>query len=194
MLFCLHKIKYQNHIWKHISLLYQEFIIQFSCDIATLWMVQSVYPSVRLSVCLFVCHGTYVPLIISSLNFPGWLPTTKVMSTQKIKVRGQGQVERGQDPTYLFSDRNAILNSHMAMKRCTELSIAQEKSPSVFIDSYEMMGMGWRWDCVPVHNRHLHVIITTIIYPRIWFLQDIWSNSMLRQLSHIQHNILIPGE
>ena len=60
----------------------------FSCDQAALWMVQSVCPSVRLSVCLsHLFH--YVPIILSSWNFQELLPVTTVTSMQKVKVRGQ---------------------------------------------------------------------------------------------------------
>ena len=45
-------------------------------------------PSVCLSVCLWRLFH-YVPIIVSSWNFQGLLPMTKVMSMQKVKVRGQ---------------------------------------------------------------------------------------------------------
>ena len=48
----------------------------------------SVCPSVRLSVCLsHLFH--HVPIIVSSWNFQELLPWSKVMSMQKVKVRGQ---------------------------------------------------------------------------------------------------------
>ena len=68
----------------------------FSCDQAALWMVQSVRPSVCLSVCLWHLFH-YVPVIVSSWNFQKFLPLTEVMSMQKVKVKGQGH--RGHDPT-----------------------------------------------------------------------------------------------
>ena len=62
--------------------------IVFSCDQAALQMVFSVRPSVRLSVCLsHLFH--HVPIIVSSWNFQELLPWSKVMSMQKVKVRGQ---------------------------------------------------------------------------------------------------------
>ena len=59
----------------------------FSCDQATLWIVQSI----RLSVCLSVCNTIfhYVPIIVSSWNFQELLPMTEVKSLQKIRVRAQ---------------------------------------------------------------------------------------------------------
>ena len=54
------------------------------CNQAALWMVQSVCLSVRPSH-LF----DSVPLIVLLWNFQGWLLSTKVMSMQKVKVRGQ---------------------------------------------------------------------------------------------------------
>ena len=48
----------------------------------------SVCPSLRLSVCLsHLFH--HVPIIVSSWNFQELLPWSKVMSMQKVKVRGQ---------------------------------------------------------------------------------------------------------
>ena len=70
--------------------------IVFSCDQAALWMVFSVRLSVRLSVCpshLF----DYVPLIVSSWSFQELSSRTRVMSMQKVKVKGQGH--RGHNPT-----------------------------------------------------------------------------------------------
>ena len=64
----------------------------FSCDQAAIWLVQSVCLSVRLSVCLSVCLSHlfhHVPIIVSSWNFQELLPWSKVMSMQKVKVRGQ---------------------------------------------------------------------------------------------------------
>ena len=52
----------------------------------------SVRPSVRLS---HLFH--HVPIIVSSWNFQELLPWSKVMSMQKVKVKGQGH--RGQHPT-----------------------------------------------------------------------------------------------
>ena len=64
----------------------------FSCDQAALQMVFSVRLSVRLSVCPSVCLSHlfhHVPIIVSSWNFQELLPWSKVMSMQKVKVRGQ---------------------------------------------------------------------------------------------------------
>ena len=67
-------------------------LVVFSCDQAALQMVfsvrLSVCPSVRLSVCLsHLFH--HVPIIVSTWNFQELLPWSKVMSMQKVKVRGQ---------------------------------------------------------------------------------------------------------
>ena len=52
------------------------------------WYFPSVCPSVRLSVCLsHLFH--HVPIIVSSWNFQELLPWSKVISMQKVKVRGQ---------------------------------------------------------------------------------------------------------
>ena len=91
----------------------------FSCDQAALWMVQSVRPSVRLSVCLSVRLShlfDYVPIILSSWNFQELLPVTKVTSMQKVKVRGQRSRSQRSRPKFSFPDCNSSLNSHMMMK------------------------------------------------------------------------------
>ena len=56
------------------------------------WYFPSVRLSVRLSVCPSVCLSHlfhHVPIIVSSWNFQELLPWSKVMSMQKVKVRGQ---------------------------------------------------------------------------------------------------------
>ena len=77
-----------DHNWSHICLCRVGGAVTnqiFSCDQAALQMVRlSVRPSVRLS---HLIH--YVPIIVSSWNFQKLLPITKVMSMQKVKVRGQ---------------------------------------------------------------------------------------------------------
>ena len=78
----------------------------FSCDQAALQMVFSVCPSVRLSVCLSVCLShlfDYVPIIVSSWNFQGLLPMTKVRSMQKVKVRGQRSRSQRSQPNLTVS-------------------------------------------------------------------------------------------
>ena len=69
---------------------YVGFFSVFSCDQADLRTLQS---SVRrLCLCLSVrlLHLFYhVPVIVSSRNFQELLPLTKVMSMQKVKVRGK---------------------------------------------------------------------------------------------------------
>ena len=61
----------------------------------------------------------YIPIILSSWNFQELLPWPKVISMQKVKVKGQGH--KGHDPTWPFPDSNSSLNSQMATKFCTQL-------------------------------------------------------------------------
>ena len=63
--------------------------IMFSCDQAALWMVQSV----RLSAC-----DAFFTMFPSSWNFQELLPMTKVMSMQKVKVRGQSSRSQRSKP------------------------------------------------------------------------------------------------
>ena len=63
------------------------------CDQVVVWMVQSVCLSVRLFVCQCLSVRLLhifdnVPVMVSSWNVQEWLPLTKVMSMQKVKVRG----------------------------------------------------------------------------------------------------------
>ena len=74
----------------------------FSCDQAALQMVFSVRPSVCLSVCLsHLFH--HVPIIVSSWNFQELLPWSKVMSMQKVKVRGQRSRSQRSTPNLAVS-------------------------------------------------------------------------------------------
>ena len=82
----------------------------FSCDQAALQMVFSVRPSVRLSVCLSVRLSVclshlfhHVPIIVSSWNFQELLPWSKVMSMQKVKVRGQRSRSQRSTPNLAVS-------------------------------------------------------------------------------------------
>ena len=105
----------------------------FSCDQAALRMAISVCPSVRLTVCPSVRLWHLfdnVPIIVSSWNFQELLPMTKVMSMQKVKVKGQGH--RGHDPIKPFPVRNSSFNSHMVMKWGIKLDVAWERCPIVF--------------------------------------------------------------
>ena len=77
-------------------------LLIFSCDQAALWMVQSVRPSVCLSVRLsHLFH--HVPIIVSSWNFQELLPWSKVMSMQKVKVRGQRSRSQRSTPNLAVS-------------------------------------------------------------------------------------------
>ena len=65
-------------------------------------MVFSVRPSLRLSVCLsHLFH--HVPIIVSSWNFQELLPWSKVMSMQKVKVRGQRSRSQRSTPNLAVS-------------------------------------------------------------------------------------------
>ena len=78
----------------------------FSCDQAAQQMVfsvcLSVCPSVRPSVCLsHLFH--HVPIIVSSWNFQELLPWSRVMSMQKVKVRGQRSRSQRSTPNLAVS-------------------------------------------------------------------------------------------
>ena len=74
----------------------------FSCDQAALQMVFSVCLSVRLTVRLsHLFH--HVPIIVSSWNFQELLPWSKVMSLQKVKVRGQRSRSQRSTPNLAVS-------------------------------------------------------------------------------------------
>ena len=62
----------------------------------------SVCPSVRPSVCLSHLFD-YVPIILSSWTFQELLPVTKVMSMQKVKVRGQRSGSQRSQPNFTVS-------------------------------------------------------------------------------------------
>ena len=68
----------------------------------------------------------YVPVIVSSWNFQELLPSTNVMSMQKVKVRGQRSRRSKTNfaPVWEFLDCTSSLNSPMAMKWCTKLEAA----------------------------------------------------------------------
>ena len=66
------------------------------------WYFPSVCPSVRLSVRLsHLFH--HVPIIVSSWNFQELLPWSKVMSMQKVKVRGQRSRSQRSTPNLAVS-------------------------------------------------------------------------------------------
>ena len=66
------------------------------------WYFPSVCPSVRPSVCLsHLFH--HVPIIVSSWNFQELLPWSKVMSMQKVKVRGQRSRSQRSTPNLAVS-------------------------------------------------------------------------------------------
>ena len=89
--------------------------------------------SVRLSVCLsHLFH--YVPIIVSSSNFQELLQLTRVMSMQKIKVRGQRL--KSQRSKHILSQfwcfrTNSSSNSHMTTKWCSKFVF--QGHPSNFI-------------------------------------------------------------
>ena len=93
----------QINTWKGVNQLKELF---FSCDQAAIWLVQSVRlsvrPSIRPSVCLsHLFH--HVPIIVSSWNFQELLPWSKVMSVQKVKVRGQRSRSQWSTPNLAVS-------------------------------------------------------------------------------------------
>ena len=59
-------------------------------------------PSVRLSVRLSVTPFENFPVIVSSWNFHQWLPLTRVMSMQKVKVRGGRSRSQRSKPSWAF--------------------------------------------------------------------------------------------
>ena len=66
------------------------------------WYFPSVCLSVRLSVCLsHLFH--HVPIIVSSWNFQELLPWSRVMSMQKVKVRGQRSRSQRSTPNLAVS-------------------------------------------------------------------------------------------
>ena len=104
--------------------------IVFSCDQAAIWLVQSVRlsvrPSVRPSVCLSVCH-TFFTMFPSSFHheiFRSYYHGQKWCPCKRSRSEVKGQGHRGQHPTQPFPDSNSSLNSHMAMKSCTQLEAA----------------------------------------------------------------------
>ena len=80
----------------------------FSCDQAALWMVQSIRPSVRLSVCLSV-RLSVTPFWLCShhpiiMKFSGVITSDKkVTSMQKVKVRGQRSRSQRSTPNLAVS-------------------------------------------------------------------------------------------
>ena len=93
----------------------------FSCDQAALWMVQSVRPSVRLSVTPFrLCSHHHI-----ITKFSGVITIDK-RSRSKVKVTGVIiQLSR-------FRIVNSNLSSPMATKWCTKLEVAKKRCPIVF--------------------------------------------------------------
>ena len=81
---------------------WSNFTSLFSCDQGALWMVLSVSPSIRLSVRPSLLFH-YVPVSVSSWNFQELLPLTKMMSMQKVKVRGQRSRSQRSKPNLAVS-------------------------------------------------------------------------------------------
>ena len=120
-----------NHIWwwndAYRLMLLRRGALLFLA--ATKQLYKWYFPSVCLSVCLSVCHTflaatkqlykwfipsfclsvcpshlfDYVPIIVSSWNFQELLPMTKVMSMQKVKVRGQRSRSQRSQPNLTVS-------------------------------------------------------------------------------------------
>ena len=117
---------YLHSDWKE----WLEIQMFFSCDQAAIWLVQSVRlsvrPSVRPSVCLSVCH-TFFTMFPSSFHheiFRSYYHGQKWCPCKRSRSEVKGQGHRGQHPTQPFPDSNSSLNSHMAMKSCTQLEAA----------------------------------------------------------------------
>ena len=98
------------------------------------WLFPSVRLSVRPSVHLSICD-TFFTMFLSSYHheifrndyqWQKWCPCKRSRS----EVKGQGH--RGHDPIQPFPDRNFSSNSHMVMKWCIKLDVAQERCPIVF--------------------------------------------------------------
>ena len=73
----------------------------FSCDQAAIWLVQSVRPSVRLSVCLSVRH-TFFTMFPSSYHheiFRSYYHGQKWCPCKRSRSQVKGQGHRGQHPT-----------------------------------------------------------------------------------------------
>ena len=110
--------RFADGIFKYIPLKLNGCI--FSCNQAALWMGFSARISVFVSHTIFTMFpSTYHHEIFKSFyQWQGW------WSTQKVKVRVNGQGHRGQNPTQPFSDGNSSLNSqitifHSILKRMT---------------------------------------------------------------------------
>ena len=102
--------------------------------ILLLWPSSSKNTSVRLSVRLSVRPSvtSIIMLHVLSWNFQELLPKTEVMSMQKVKVRGQSPSSQKSKPNLAVSGLLTRKDLHMMMKWCTELDVAQERSPIVF--------------------------------------------------------------
>ena len=93
--------------------------VDFSCDKATLSVVQSVCPSVRLShIFTMFLSSHHHEILRSDYHWQKWCPCKRSMS----KVNGQCQAHTGQNPiSEPFPYCNSSLYSHMAIKWCTKL-------------------------------------------------------------------------
>ena len=90
------------------------------------WYFPSVCPSVRPSVRLSVCH-TFFTMFPSSYHheiFRNYYHGQKWCPCKRSRSEVKGQGHRDQHPTEPFADSNSSLNSHMAMKSCTQLEAA----------------------------------------------------------------------
>ena len=99
---------------------------------ATKQLYKWYFPSVCLSVCLSVCH-TFLTMFPSSYHheiFWSYSQWRKQGPCKRSSSEVKGQGHRSQDPT--FPDCNSSLNSHMMMKWCTQLDVAQKRCPFVF--------------------------------------------------------------
>ena len=122
-------------IWKKIKKNHHHYNIKYVVQLAS-WQLRSNSPktSVRLSICLSVCH-TFFTKFLSSYHheifrsyydWQKWRPCNRSRSA----VKGQGH--KGQNPTYPFPDCNSNLNLPMATKWCAKLDVGQERCPIFF--------------------------------------------------------------
>ena len=132
----------------------------------------SVCPSVRLYVCLSVCLSMLpshlfhnVPPILSSWNFQGQLPLTKVITMQKVEVRGH---KSNFSPICVFPDHNPGMILPVWIHRwlwndthtlCEQVSYCFSRS---FI---KLQGRtGWKFDNL-LWFEHLQMIT---VHERLW--------------------------
>ena len=92
---------YKCIVWFVVAQSFFYFVDIFSCDQAALWMVQSVRPSVCLSVRLSVRH-TFLTMFLSTYHheiFRSYYQRQKWRPCKRWRSEVKGQGHRGHDPT-----------------------------------------------------------------------------------------------